>query len=163
MQKITPHLWFNKNAEEAVKFYTSIFKNSKVLQTAHYGAAGAEVSGMPQGSVMTIHFQLEGQDFIALNGGPEFQFTHAISLLVNCETQEEVDALWRKLSGEGGESEPCGWVKDKFGVSWQVVPSILEKMVSDKVDPVRAEKVMTAMLKMKKLDIAELERAYNDV
>lgn len=156
MQKIIPHLWFDKQAEEAVNFYTSIFKNSKKGRTARYGDAGAKVSGMPKGTVMTIEFQLEGQDFIALNGGPIFTFSPAISLLVNCKTQEEVDELWTKLTADG-EIQPCGWVKDKYGVSWQIVPSVLRDMIND---PAKSEKVMQAMLKMKKLDIKTLQEAY---
>lgn len=158
MQKIIPHLWFNDQAEEAVNFYTSIFKNSKMGRIARYGEAGAEVSGRPKGTVMTIEFQLEGQDFIALNGGPIFTFSPAISLLVNCKTQEEVDELWNKFT-QGGEIQPCGWLKDKYGVSWQIVPSILREMINDP-DPVKSEKVMQAMLKMKKLDIKTLQQAY---
>jgi predicted 3-demethylubiquinone-9 3-methyltransferase (glyoxalase superfamily) len=131
MQKITPHLWFEDNAEEAAKFYTSIFRNSRITDITHYGESAAEVSGRPKGSVMTITFELEGQQFTALNGGPIFKFSPAISFLVSCETQQEVDSLWEKLSG-GGQVEQCGWLKDKFGVSWQIVPNILAKMIQDK-------------------------------
>jgi predicted 3-demethylubiquinone-9 3-methyltransferase (glyoxalase superfamily) len=158
MQKITPHLWFDNNAEEAAKFYTSIFKNSRILDTVHYGESAAEVSGRPKGTVMIVTFELKGQTFMALNGGPVFKFSPAISFLVNCETQEEVDDLWEKLS-EGGEKEQCGWLKDKFGVSWQIVPNILGEMVQDK-DAKKSEKVIKAMLQMKKLDIQGLTKAY---
>jgi predicted 3-demethylubiquinone-9 3-methyltransferase (glyoxalase superfamily) len=154
-QKITTFLWFDGNAEEAVNHYTSIFKNSKILSMARYGEAGPG----PKGKVMTIAFQLEGQEFIALNGGPQFKFTEAISLLVNCETQKEVDELWSKL-GAGGQEGPCGWLKDKFGLSWQIVPSALGKMMQDK-DPQKSKWVMEAMFQMKKLDIARLEHSYS--
>ncbi len=153
-QKITTFLWFDANAEEAVNHYVSIFKNSKILGVARYGDAGPG----PKGSVMTVNFQLEGQEFIALNGGPQFKFTEAISLLVSCDTQQEVDELWRKLSA-GGEEGPCGWLKDKFGLSWQIVPTALGKMMQDK-DPKKSKRVMEAMLQMKKMDIARLEQAY---
>ncbi len=160
MQKITPFLWFDSNAEEAVNFYVSIFKDSKIVSVARYGEAGAEVAGRPEGTVMTIEFQLEGQQFVALNGGPVFTFSPAISFVVNCETQEEVDKLWEKLS-EGGdeESQQCGWLKDKYGVSWQIVPTILAEMLQDK-DTEKSERVMKAMLQMKKLDIKGLTQAY---
>jgi predicted 3-demethylubiquinone-9 3-methyltransferase (glyoxalase superfamily) len=158
MQKIIPHLWFDHQAEEAVRFYVSLFKNSKILNVARYGEAGAKMSGRPQGSVMTVTFQLAGQEFVALNGGPHFKFTEAISLLVNCETQAEVDELWEKLS-EGGEKGPCGWLKDRYGLSWQIVPTVLGEMMQDK-DPKKTERVMEAVLQMKKLDIAGLKRAY---
>jgi len=153
-QKITTFLWFDGNAEEAVNHYISIFKSSKILNVARYGEAGPG----PKGSVMTVQFQLEGQEFIALNGGPQFKFTEAISLLVNCDTQAEVDELWSKLSA-GGEEGPCGWLKDKFGLSWQIVPTALGKMMQDK-DPKKSKRVMEAMLQMKKMDIARLEHAY---
>jgi predicted 3-demethylubiquinone-9 3-methyltransferase (glyoxalase superfamily) len=158
MQKITPCLWFDNNAEEAVKFYTSIFKNSKITAITRYGEAGAQASGQPRGTVMTITFQLEGQEFLALNGGPEFTFSPALSLIVNCETQQEVDTLWKKLS-EGGEEIQCGWLKDKYGVSWQITPTVLGRMLQDE-DAQKAEDVMKAMLQMKKIDIGGLERAY---
>ena len=161
MQKITPYLWFEDNAEEAAKFYTSIFKNSRVIDITHYGESAAEVSGRPKGTVMTMTFELEGQQFTALNGGPIFKFSPAISFSVNCETQEEVDYLWQKLS-EGGEEEQCGWLKDKFGVSWQIVPSILTKMIHDK-DANKSERVIKAMLQMKKLDIQGLKKAFEEV
>jgi predicted 3-demethylubiquinone-9 3-methyltransferase (glyoxalase superfamily) len=154
-QKIKTFLWFNGNAEEAVNHYISIFKNSKILSTSRYGEAGPG----PKGTVMVMTFQLEGQQFIALNGGPQYKFTEAISLLVDCDTQKEVDALWSKLSA-GGEEGPCGWLKDKFGLSWQIVPSTLGKLLQDK-DPQKSKRVMEAMLQMKKLDIARLERAYS--
>ena len=154
MQKIAPFLWFDKNAEDAAKFYTSIFKNSKIRKITRYGDAGPG----PKGSVMTVEFELEGQEFIALNGGPRFKFTEAVSFVVNCKTQKEVDKFWEKLS-EGGEKGPCGWLKDKFGLWWQVVPAVLDKMLRDP-DPEKSQSVMRAMLKMSKLDIAALERAY---
>ncbi len=158
MQKVMPCLSFDDNAEEAVQFYTSIFKNSKIITTTRYGEAGAEAAGRPQGSVMTILFQIEGQEFLALNGGP-VTFSPAISFIVNCETQEELDTLWEKLSA-GGEEVQCGWLKDKYGVSWQIDPAILlGEMLQDK-DAERANRVMQAMLQMVKLDIAELKRAY---
>lgn len=158
MQKIIPHLWFDSQAEEAVHFYISLFKNSKILNVAHYGEAGAKISGRPKGSVMTVKFQLDGQEFIALNGGPHFKFTEAISLFVNCETQTEIDVLWEKLS-EGGEKGPCGWLKDRYGLSWQIVPTVIAELMQDK-DPKKSGKVMEALLQMKKLDIAGLKRAY---
>jgi predicted 3-demethylubiquinone-9 3-methyltransferase (glyoxalase superfamily) len=154
MQKITPFLWFDGNAEEAVNFYTSIFKNSKILNVARYGEAGPG----PAGSVMTATFQLQGQEFMALNGGPMFKFTEAISFLINCETQEEVDELWEKLSA-GGEKSRCGWLKDKFGLSWQIVPTALGVMMQDK-DPQKSKRVMKAMLQMDKIDIKKLRQAY---
>jgi predicted 3-demethylubiquinone-9 3-methyltransferase (glyoxalase superfamily) len=158
IQKITPHLWFDDNAEEAAKFYVSIFKNSKIIDIAYYGESAAEVSGRPKGTVMTVRFELEGQRFMALNGGPVFKFSPAISFLVSCETQKEVDDLWEKLS-KGGEIEQCGWLKDKFGVSWQIVPNVLGEMVQDK-DAKKSERVIKAMLQMKKLDIQSLRNAY---
>ena len=160
MQKITPFLWFNDKAEEAVNFYVSIFKNSKFGSIARYGEAGAEVSGRLKGTVMTVTFLLDGQEFVALNGGPHFTFTEAISLVVNCETQREVDELWEKLS-EGGAKKQCGWLKDKYGLSWQIVPSVLGKLMQDK-DAERTNRVMKAMLQMKKIDISLLERAYKN-
>lgn|SRR6185436_3361780 len=155
MQKITPFLWFDNNAEQAVKFYLSIFKDSKILSTTRYGEAGPG----PAGTVLTISFQLEGQEFVALNGGPQFPFTEAISLSVNADTQEEVDEFWEKLS-EGGEKSRCGWLKDKFGLSWQVNPSILGEMLQDS-DPEKAKRVMLAMLQMDKIDIAKIKQAYD--
>ena len=158
MKKITPCLWFDNQAEEAVNYYTSIFKKSKLVSIARYGEAGAEVSGKPVGTVMTALFHLEGQEFLALNGGPEFKFTEAISFIVNCKTQKEVDEYWKRLS-EGGEEGPCGWLKDRYGVSWQIVPIVLGEMLHDK-DTRKSEKVMKAMLQMKKLDIKALKQAY---
>lgn len=149
MQKITPFLWFDNNAEEAMKFYVSIFKNSKIVST----------TPGPDGKVMMGTFELEGQQFHMLNGGPRFKFTEAISLFVNCETQAEVDQLWDKLS-QGGEIQMCGWLKDKFGLAWQIIPSVLGKLMGDK-DPAKAGRVMQAMLQMKKIDIAKLQAAYN--
>jgi predicted 3-demethylubiquinone-9 3-methyltransferase (glyoxalase superfamily) len=153
MQKITPFLWFDGNAEEAVNFYTSVFKNSKTLGISRYGEGGPG----PKGAVMTASFELDGQQFIALNGGPSFKFTEAVSFFVNCETQQEVDELWEKLS-DGGEKGQCGWLKDKFGISWQIIPSALGKLLADK-DPEKAKRVMKAMLQMRKIDIAGLKRA----
>ena len=158
MQKITPFLWFDNNAEEAAKYYTSIFKNSKIIDIVHYGESAAEASGRPEGTVMIVTFELEGQRFMALNGGPVFKFSPAISFLVNCNTQEEVDDLWEKLS-EGGEKEQCGWLKDKFGVSWQIVPNVLGEMLQDK-DAKNSERVMEALLQMKQIDIQGLRKAY---
>ena len=154
MQKITPFLWFNDNAEEAMSCYVSIFKNSKVLNVARYGEAGPG----PNGTVMTATFQLDGQEFVALNGGPHFKFTEAISFVVYCETQEEVDEFWEKLS-EGGEKSRCGWLKDKYGLSWQIVPTVLAELYQDK-DAEKTKRVMEAMLKMDKLDIKTLKQAY---
>jgi predicted 3-demethylubiquinone-9 3-methyltransferase (glyoxalase superfamily) len=155
MQKITPFLWFDDKAEEAMNFYVSIFKNSKRGRISRYGEAGPG----PKGTVMVATFQLEGQEFIALNGGPHFKFTEAISLVVNCETQDEVDAFWEKLS-EGGAAGQCGWLKDKYGLSWQIVPTALGELMSDP-DPEKSKRVMTAMLQMTKLDISGLKRAYD--
>jgi len=160
MQKITPFFWFNNQAEEAAEFYVSVFKDSKIKSVARYNEAGAKVSGMPRGSAMTVAFQIEGQAFTALNGGPMFKFTEAISFVVNCETQKEVDHYWEKLS-QGGDknAQQCGWLKDRFGVSWQIVPTTLGKLLGDK-DAKKSQRVMKAMLQMKKIDIAELKRAY---
>jgi len=158
-QKITPFLWFDTQAEEAAKLYTSIFKNSKVGKVSYYGKATEEVSGKAAGSVMTVEFELESQKFVALNGGPEFKFTEAISFAVSCETQEEVDTFWNQLS-EGGEEGQCGWLKDRYGISWQIVPTRLDEMLQDK-DAKKAERVMEAMLKMKKIDLLILEQAAN--
>src|SRR5713226_7223649 len=154
MQKITPFLWFDGKAEEAMNFYISIFKNSKIVSVTRYGEAGPG----PKGTVMGATFQLDGQQFFALNGGPHFTFSPAISLFVNCETQQEVDDLWEKLSA-GGEKQRCGWLKDKFGLSWQVIPSVLSEMLRDK-DPAKSSRVMQAMMQMDKIDIAGLKRAY---
>ncbi len=157
MQKITPFLWFDDQAEDAAKFYTSIFKNSKIGKIARYDKAGEKAAGRPAGSVMTIEFQLEGQEFVALNGGPHFKFTEAISFVVNCQTQEEIAYYWEKLS-EGGKEVQCGWLKDKFGLSWQIVPTVLGELLSDK-DALKSQRVMEAMLQMVKLDIAKLKAA----
>jgi len=157
MQKITPFLWFDKQAEDAVKFYTAIFKNSRIGKIARYDKAGEQVSGRPAGSVMTVEFQLEGQEFVALNGGPQFKFTEAISFVVNCKTQAEVDKLWKKLSA-GGQEVQCGWLKDKYGVSWQIVPTVLGELLSSK-DAAKSQRVMEAVLKMVKLDIKKLKQA----
>jgi predicted 3-demethylubiquinone-9 3-methyltransferase (glyoxalase superfamily) len=156
MQKITPFLWFDNQAEEAMVFYTSVFKNSRMGNVSRYGAAGPG----PEGSVMTASFELEGQQFMALNGGPQFKFTEAISFVVDCKSQEEVDELWEKLSN-GGEEWVCGWLKDRFGLWWQIVPAGLDEMMSDP-DPEKARRVTEAMLKMKKLDIQALRRAYEE-
>jgi predicted 3-demethylubiquinone-9 3-methyltransferase (glyoxalase superfamily) len=158
MKKITPCLWFDNKAEEAAKFYVSIIQNSKIGSITRYGEEGAAASGRPAGTVMTVTFQLNGQEFMALNGGPQFTFSPAISFVVHCETQEEIDTLWDKLS-EGGEKEVCGWLKDKYGVSWQIVPAVLGEMLQDK-DAEKTKKVMQALLKMSKLDIKTLKQAY---
>jgi predicted 3-demethylubiquinone-9 3-methyltransferase (glyoxalase superfamily) len=159
IQKITPCLWFDDRAEEAAKFYTAIFPNSKILNISLYGEAGQEVHGKPPGSVMTVAFELAGQTFTALNGGPIFKFNEAISLQVDCETQEEVDNYWQKLSEGGDEkAQQCGWLKDKYGVSWQIVPRVLTEMLGD-ANTGKSQRVMTAMLKMKKIDISELKQA----
>jgi predicted 3-demethylubiquinone-9 3-methyltransferase (glyoxalase superfamily) len=154
MQKITPFLWFDDKAEEAMNFYVSIFKNSKVGTVTRYGEAGPG----PKGTVMSATFQLDGQEFFALNGGPHYKFTPAISLFVNCETQQEVDELWDKLSA-GGRKDRCGWLQDKYGLSWQIIPSVLGKLLQDK-DAKKSQRVMQAMLQMEKLDIKKLEQAY---
>lgn len=156
MQKITPFLWFDGNAEEAVNFYTSIFKDSKILSLNRYGKGGPG----PEGSIMTASFILQGQEFVALNGGPNFKFTEAISFVVNCYTQEEVDFFWEKLS-EGGKTSQCGWLKDKFGLSWQIVPIEMPKLFQSG-DPKKSQNVMQAMLKMTKLDINILKKAYDE-
>ncbi len=156
-QKITPFLWFDHQAEEAARFYTSIFKNSRVGKIARYGSEGEKVSGRPAGSVMTVQFQLADQDFVALNGGPQFRFTEAISFVVNCRTQAEVDQYWKKLSA-GGREVQCGWLRDKYGLCWQIVPTVLGELLSDP-DAAKAHRVMQAMLKMVKLDIRKLKRA----
>ena len=158
MQKITPCLWFDNQAEEAAKFYVSIFKKSKLGSITRYGEAGAAVSGRPKGSVMTATFEIEGQEFVGLNGGPHFTFSEAISFMVKCETQKEIDEIWEKLS-QGGEKGPCGWLKDKYGLSWQIVVPVLDKMLQDK-DVKKSEKVMEAMLQMNKIHIKTLKKAY---
>ena len=157
MQKITPFLWFDHQAEEAANFYISVFKNSKILSVSRYG----EGAPRPAGTAMIVNFQIDGQDFMALNGGPEFKFTEAVSLFVNCETQEEVDTYWEKLSA-GGEKGQCGWLKDRYGLSWQIVPTALGELMSDP-DPEKSRRVMEAMLKMSKIDINALKRAYEGV
>jgi predicted 3-demethylubiquinone-9 3-methyltransferase (glyoxalase superfamily) len=155
MQKIVPNLWFDTEGEEAANFYCSIFNHSRIVRISHYGEAGPREAGM----VMTVDFELEGQRFTALNGGPDFKFNEAISLLVNCEDQAEVDRLWEKLSADGGQTNVCGWLNDKFGVAWQITPTILDDMIADE-DPEKANRVMKAMLQMTKIDIAALEEAY---
>jgi predicted 3-demethylubiquinone-9 3-methyltransferase (glyoxalase superfamily) len=154
MQKITPCLWFDTEGEEAAQFYTSIFPNSRIVEVTRYGSAGPRA----EGTVMTVDFELDGQRFIALNGGPGFKFNEAISLEVECETQDEVDSFWRALTEGGGEEGPCGWLKDKYGVSWQIVPRVLTELISDP-DEEKAQRVMAAMLKMRKIEIDELEQA----
>jgi predicted 3-demethylubiquinone-9 3-methyltransferase (glyoxalase superfamily) len=158
MQKITPFLWFDNQAEEAANFYVLLFKNSKIGKITRYEEEGSKVSGKAEGTVMTVEFQLDGQDFIALNGGPHFKFTEAISFSVSCETQGEIDELWSKLIADGGEEGQCGWLKDKYGLSWQIVPPILGELLADK-DTEKAKRVMKAMLQMKKLDIQTLKQA----
>jgi len=158
MQKITPCLWFDSQAEEAAKYYVSIFKNSKIGNITRYGDAGAEVSGRPKGSVMTVTFEIEGQEFMALNGGPLFKFSEAISLMVKCETQKEIDEMWERLS-QGGEEGPCGWLKDQYGLSWQIISPEWDEMSRDK-DVKKSEKVMKAILQMTKPDIKTLRQAY---
>lgn len=158
IQLITPCLWFDTQAEDAARFYTSIFKRSKIVRVLRYSEAGFETHGMPAGSVLTVEFELNGQRFTALNGGPQFKFSEAFSLEVTCDTQQDIDYYWEHLS-EGGEQGPCGWLKDKFGLSWQVTPAILADMLKDEQSE-RAQRVTNAFLKMKKMDIAELERAY---
>lgn len=160
MSRITPCLWFDDNAEEAAEFYTSIFKNSGIGKVSRYGKEGRDIHGKPEGKVMTVEFEIEGETFTALNGGPMFQFNEAISFQVSCRTQEEVDYYWERLSAGGDEnSQRCGWLKDRFGISWQIVPTALPELLSAG-DPQGAERVMKAMLKMKKLDIAKLTQAY---
>ena len=154
-QKITPFLWFNSEAEEAANFYVSLFKDSKILSVSRYGDAGPG----PKGSAMVVEFELAGLKFQALNGGPIFKFTEAISLMVHCDSQEEVDTLWSKLTANGGQESQCGWLKDRFGLSWQIVPKRFMELMQDK-DPKRTQRVMQAMLSMKKFDIARLEQAY---
>ena len=157
-QKITPCLWFDTQAEQAAKFYVSIFKNSKIERFSRYGKEGYEIHGKEPGSVMTAEFEIAGQRFVALNGGPHFKFNEAISFQVHCETQEEIDYFWSKLT-EGGQEQPCGWLKDRYGVSWQVVPTVLAEMLSDP-DPAKSQRVTSAFLRMKKFDVEELARAY---
>jgi predicted 3-demethylubiquinone-9 3-methyltransferase (glyoxalase superfamily) len=159
VQRITPFLWFDEQAEEAAKFYVSIFERSRVTGVTRYDEAGSQAAGRPKGSVMTVAFELAGQQFTAINGGPVFKFTEAISFVVNCETQKEVDHFWDKLTSDGGEEVQCGWLKDKYGMAWQVTPRVLLEMLQDK-DAARAERAMAAMLTMKKIDIAALEEAF---
>lgn len=162
MQKITPCLWFDDKAEEAAKFYTSIFKDSKVGNVTRYGKEGYEIHGREAGSVLTVDFEIEGQKFVALNGGPIFKFNEAISFQVHCETQKEVDYYWERLSEGGDEqAQQCGWLKDKYGVSWQITPIVLEKMLQDK-DTEKSDRVMKALLQMRKLDITALLQAYEE-
>lgn len=162
MQKLTTNLWFDRQAEDAVKFYTSVFKNSSIGRTVRYGKEGFEVHHMPEGLVLTMAFTLEGQNFVALNGGPVFKFTEAVSFIINCDTQEEVDYYWNALTKGGDEkAQQCGWLKDQFGLSWQVVPVLLPKLLSD-TNPKKAGAVMNAMLKMKKIDSAVLQEAYDN-
>ena len=162
MQKISPCLWFDDQGEEAAKFYTSIFKDAKMGDVTRYGKEGYEIHGREEGTVMTVEFEIEGQKFLALNGGPIFKFNEAISFQVYCETQEEVDYYWEKLSEGGDEkAQQCGWLKDKYGVSWQIVPTILIKMLKDK-DSEKSQRVMKAMLQMHKLDISILKKAYEE-
>jgi predicted 3-demethylubiquinone-9 3-methyltransferase (glyoxalase superfamily) len=155
MKGIIPSLWFDTEAEEAAHFYTSIFKDSEIVDVTHYGEAGPR----PAGTVLTVTWRIQGQEFIGLNGGPEFKFNEALSFLVNCESQEEVDELWEKLTAEGGQPGPCGWLKDKYGLSWQIVPTRLNELLGDE-DPEKANRVMKAMLQMGKIEIDDLERAY---
>jgi predicted 3-demethylubiquinone-9 3-methyltransferase (glyoxalase superfamily) len=161
MPKITPFLWFDNQAEDAARLYTSIFKKSKILHIARYAAEAAEKTGRPRGSVMTVEFELEGQKFVALNGGPYFKFTEAVSFVVSCKTQAEIDFFWKKLSAGGSEGQ-CGWLKDKFGLSWQIVPAVLGDLLSSQ-DAAKSHRVMEALLKMKKLDINALKRAAKPV
>ena len=161
MQKITPCLWFDSNAEEAVNFYATIFKNSRIGKISRYGEAGYEIHGKPAGTVLTLEFELNGQTFTALNGGPIFKFNEAISFQVSCDSQEEVDYYWEKLSEGGDEkAQQCGWLKDKYSVSWQIVPTALGKMLAEH-DPKKSDRVMTALFKMKKIDLEKLMEAYN--
>lgn len=157
MQKIVPFLWFNREAEKAARFYVSIFKNSKIRKVTHYGEAEGNASGQPKGSVMTVEFQLEGQRFVALNGGPSFEFTEAVSFVVKCRKQKEIDYFWKKLSA-GGKEAQCGWLKDKFGLAWQIVPTALAELLDDK-DRAKSQRVMRALLRMTKLNIKELRKA----
>ena len=161
LQKIISHLWFDKQAEEAVQFYLSVFKNGKIRRKNYYGKEGKEIHGMPEGMVMTIEFEIEGQIFIALNGGPYFKFNEAVSFLISCDTQEEIDYYWEKLS-EGADkgAQQCGWLKDKFGLSWQVIPSILPEMLGD-ANQEKSQRVVKSFLQMKKMDIATLKRQFD--
>lgn len=158
MQKITPCLWFDDKAEDAAKLYVSIFKNSKLGQVTRYGDSGSQISGKPKGSVMTVTFEIEGQEFVALNGGPLFKFTEAVSFMVKCKSQQDIDEMWSKLS-EGGEEGPCGWLKDKYGLSWQIVVPEWDEMLRDK-DSEKSERVMVAILHMSKPDMQRVQQAY---
>ncbi len=160
MQKITPFLWFDDQAEDAANFYVSIFRSSRIVRVDHYHEESARVAGRPAGSVMTVSFELEGQTFTAINGGPVFKINEAISFVVDCETQAEIDELWGKLTA-GGETVQCGWLKDRYGVSWQIVPTIMDRLLRD-TDPSKAGRVWQALLQMKKIDIAGLQRAYQE-
>jgi predicted 3-demethylubiquinone-9 3-methyltransferase (glyoxalase superfamily) len=159
MQKITPFLWFDHQAEEAAKFYTSVFKNSKFGKILRYDEASAKAAGGTVGSVLTIEFEIEGQKFTALNGGPQFKFNESVSFVVYCQNQDEVDYFWQKLTADGGQESECGWLRDKFGLSWQVTPTVLIEMLHDK-DPKKSERVMNAMMQMQKIDISKLKAAY---
>jgi predicted 3-demethylubiquinone-9 3-methyltransferase (glyoxalase superfamily) len=159
MQKITPFLWFDHQAEEAAKFYTSVFKNSKLGKILRYDEASANAAGGTVGSVLTIEFEIEGQKFTALNGGPQFKFNESVSFVVYCQNQDEVDYFWQKLTADGGQESECGWLRDKFGLSWQVTPTVLIEMLHDK-DPKKSERVMNAMMQMQKIDISKLKAAY---
>jgi predicted 3-demethylubiquinone-9 3-methyltransferase (glyoxalase superfamily) len=159
MQKITPFLWFDNQAEEAAKFYTSVFKNSKIGRILRYDEASSKAAGRPVGSVLTIEFEIEGQKFTALNGGPQFKFNESVSFVVYCQTQDEVDYFWQKLTADGGQASECGWLRDKFGLSWQVTPTVLIEMLHDK-DPKKSGRVMNAMMQMQKIDISKLKAAY---
>jgi predicted 3-demethylubiquinone-9 3-methyltransferase (glyoxalase superfamily) len=156
-QKITPCLWFDSQAEEAAKFYASVFKNSKIGKISRYGKEGFEIHGRTAGTVMTVEFEIDGQKFVALNGGPHFRFNEAVSFQIHCDTQQEIDYFWSKL-GEGGREQPCGWLKDKFGLSWQVIPKALPEMLMDENSD-KAQRVMRSMLQMRKIDLAALKRA----
>lgn len=158
-EKITTCLWFDTQGEEAAKFYTSVFKNGRINKTVHYGKEGFEVHGRPEGSVMTVEFEIEGRTFLALNGGPHFKFDEAVSLIVHCDSQEEIDRYWNTLSKDGGSEGPCGWLKDKFGLSWQITPAIMGELMDD-ANPAASGRAMAAMLTMKKIDIAALKKAH---
>jgi predicted 3-demethylubiquinone-9 3-methyltransferase (glyoxalase superfamily) len=158
--KIAPCLWFDSQAEEAAKFYASVFKNSRIGRIARYGKSGKEIHGRDEGSVMTVEFELEGQPFVGLNGGPHFKFTEAVSFQIYCDTQDEIDYYWDALRAGGGEEGPCGWLKDRFGLSWQVAPAVIADMMQDK-DRSKADRAMAALLQMRKLDIAALQKAYD--
>jgi predicted 3-demethylubiquinone-9 3-methyltransferase (glyoxalase superfamily) len=158
-RKITPCLWFDTQAEEAARFYCSVFRNSKLGRISRFPNAGQDVHGKPAGSVMTVEFELDGQPFVALNGGPQFKFDEAVSFQIYCDTQADIDHYWSKLTADGGQEAPCGWLKDKFGLSWQVVPAVLPRMMADS-DTEKSARVMNAFMKMKKLDLDKITRAY---